>query len=133
MRLSNYKEDMIKQEAGSPCYVGEGFFLVRRFGTDESNKQVENIKRDLYGFAPKDIDGDLVLAHWLCDYGVTGWDGVLDEDDEPLKYTAMNARLVFMNPAFFKSINAMLTSHASNYASYLYDEVVEDVENIKKS
>lgn len=133
MQLSSYQEDTSKQESGSHCYIGEGYFLVRRFGTDESNKQLESIKRGLYGFAPKEIDSSLVLASWLCDYGITGWGGILDEEENELEFSVMNLRRVILNPSCYLSLNTLLINHASNYTSYLFDEVVEDVENIKKS
>lgn len=133
MRLSDYKEDQAKQEGGSPFYLGDGCFYVRRFGTAKTNKQIEDIKRNEYGFAPKNIDGSLVLAIWLCEYGVTGWDGVLDEEDNELKYSKSNARKIFMNPSYFGSLNPLLINHASDYASYLHDEIEADIEEIKKS
>jgi hypothetical protein len=133
MRLSDYKEDTTKQEGGSHCYIGEGFFLVRRFGTAETNKQVEDIKRELYGFAPKDIDTNLVLAHWLCEHGVAGWDGILDEEENALEYSQQNARRVLMNPECYLSLNTLLINHANSYSNYLYDEMIEDVETVKKN
>lgn len=133
MYLPDYMEDMDKQESGSHCYVGEGYFLVKRFGTVEANKQIEDIKRELYGFAPKDIDSNKVFAYWLSEYGVTDWDGILDEKESELKYSKANARKVFMNPSCFLSLNTLLINHASNYSNYLYDELCEDVEAVKKS
>ncbi len=133
MRLLDYKEDLVKHESGSPYYLGDGCFYVKRFGTVDSSKQIEEIKLELYGFSPKEIDNNLVLAHWLCEYGVTGWDDILNEDDEQLPYSKSNARRVFLNPAFFLGINSLLIDHACSYKNYLYDEVEEDIEAIKKN
>ena len=133
MRLDLFKESKDKQESGSPCYLDDGYFNVLRLHTPEYNKQIEDIKKLEYGFAPKDIDTNLVIATWLAEYGVTGWDGVLDEDDNELRFTRKNARKVFLNPAYYLSLNALLIQHASDYANYLFDDVNEDIESVKKS
>jgi hypothetical protein len=133
MRLDLYKESKEKQESGSPCYLGDGSFNVKRLHTPEYNKQIDDIKKNEYGFAPKDVDTNLILATWLAEYGVTGWDGVLDSDDKSLKFTRKNARKVFLNPEYFLSLNAILIQHASDYNNYLHDEILEDVEAVKKN
>ena len=133
MRLDQFKESNEKQESGSPCYLGDGNFNVKRLHTPEYNKQIDAIKKNEYGFAPKDIDNNLVLATWLAEYGVTGWDGILNGDDKPLKFTRKNARKVFLNPEYFLSLNAILIQHASDYNNYLHDELIEDVEAVKKN
>ena len=133
MRLSNYKESSRKQEAGSPCYVEEAHFDVKRIGTPEYSKQIDEITKKEYGFAPKDVDNNLIIAVWLCEYGVTGWDGVIGEDDKELAYNKRNARKVFMNPDYFMSLNLLLIQHAGNYNNYLYDDLLVDIENVKKS
>ena len=133
MRLDLYKESDSKQESGSPCYLGDGSFDVKRIHTPEYNKQIEDIRKKEYGLAPKEINTNLILATWLAEYGVTGWDGILGDNDDPVKFTRQNARKVFLNPAYFLSLNAILIQHASDYNNYLYDEAIEDVEVIKKS
>lgn len=133
MRLSDFKEDPAKQESGSPYYVGDGCFYVKRINTTEYTKQIEDIKKELYGFAPKGMNSNLILAYWLAEYGITGWEGVLDEEDNELRYSKVNARKVFLNPAYFLGLNSLLIQHASNYANYLHDELAEDLEEIKKS
>ena len=132
MNISNYEEDKDKQEKGAPCYIDDGYFDVKRFNTPESNIEIEAIKKKQYGFAPKDIDHNLVIAIWLCDHGVTGWSGVLDGDKE-LEYSELTARKVFLNPALFLSLNLILLQHASDYTNYLNDAIEEDAEAIKKS
>lgn len=134
MNLNSYKEDLEKQESGSPFYMGEdACFYVKRVGTTQYSKQIEEIKRNIYGFAAKDIDWGLVLGTWLAEHGVTGWDNILDESDNKLDYSVLNARKVFLNPSFFNSLNAQLISYGSDYANYLFDEVTEDVDQIKKN
>ena len=133
MKLSNYKESQGKKESGSPCYIEEAHFDVKRINTPEYHKQIEDITKREYGFAPKDVDHNLVFATWLCEHGVTGWDGVIGDNNEELAYSKRTARKVFLNPDYFMSLNAVLFNHAGNYNNYLHDEVTEDIETIKKS
>lgn len=132
MNISNYREDKAKQEKGAPCYIEDGYFNVKRFNTPESNIEIEDIKKKEYGFAPKEIDHNKVIAIWLCEYGVTGWDGVLD-GELPLEYSKATARQVFLNPNVFLSLNLVLLQHASDYNNYLHDAIEEDVAAIKKN
>lgn len=134
MNLSEFEEDTKKQKEGSPYYMGDdGAIYVKRVGTDEYNKEIEDIKREIYGFIQKDIDVGLVIGTWLAEYGVTGWENILDADDNPVKFSRSVARSTFLNPSFFNSLNAQLIAHGSSYANYLFDEVIEDVEQIKKN
>ena len=87
----------------------------------------------IYGFSPKDIDVGLILGTWLAEYGVTNWDGILDQEDNKLTYSVQNARKVFLNPSYFNSLNSQLISHGTDYANYLFDEVTKDIEQIKKN
>ena len=129
---ANYQEDKNKQEKGSPCYVGDdSFILVRRFGTVQTTKELEQLKRRLFGFADKH-DEQLLLGHWLAEQGVTGWEGI-GSDGEEVEYSTRNALDIFTNPQYMLSLNQDLLRHATNYANYLHDEMCEDVENIKKS
>lgn len=132
MKLSQYEEDTEKQEKGSPCYLYDAHFDVKRTGTPIFNKEVQAIKSRLYDFAARDIDMNLVMATWLAEIGVTNWDGVLDKDDNELEYSKSNARAVFLNPAFYNSLNLLLLQHAADYNNYLHDEMEEDIEAIKK-
>ncbi len=134
MNLSDYKESKKKQEKGSPCYIGDGgsCFDVKRIHTPEYYKQIEDIKINLYGFAPKEIDNNLVLATWLVEHGVTGWSGI-EGDNGNLRYSKSNVRKVFLNPDYFLSLNALLIQHASDYNNYLHDEIEKDIEQAKKN
>lgn len=132
MQLLDFAENPDKQEQGSPLYLDDGFICVKRIHTVEYNKQRESIRNSIYGFSPNDIDENLITGHWLAEHGVTGWDGILDGDKE-LKFSRENARAVFLNPNYKLSLNALLINHAANYANYLFDEVKEDIEAVKKS
>lgn len=133
MNLSLYKEDTQKQERGSPCFLHDATFDVIRAGTPLYYSQIETIKKELYGFAPKEIDNGLVIGTWLAEHGVTGWEGLVDDNDEDLRFSRSNARKIFLNPEYFLSLNALLIDHAYKYQSYLYDEAQEDIEQIKKN
>ena len=128
-----YKEDREKQEGGSPCYYGEAYFNVKRANTPDYQREIEEIKNNLYGFAPKAVDSNKILAYWLAEYGVTGWDGILDEEEKELEFSRENARGIFLNPDFFLSLNLLLIQHAGDYSKYLYDAAELDIEEIKKS
>ena len=134
MNLSDYKESKVKQEKGSPCYIGDGgsYFNVKRIHTPEYNKEIEDIKIELYGFDYKDLDNNVILANWLSQYGVTGWSGI-DGENSDLRYNKPNARKIFLNPEYFLSLNALLIQHASNYNNYLHDLTEKDIEQAKKS
>lgn len=133
MLLSEFKEDTNKQESGSPCWIGEGCFYVKRLGTTQARKEIEELKMQLYGFAPKDVDHDLVMAHWLAEHGVTNWEGIHDGSlDNPVKYSKQNARAIFLDKEYFQSLNAILLNHAALYSNYIYDETEKDIEAVKK-
>jgi len=132
MNLNDFAEDLSKHEKGSPLYIDDGVIYVKRIHTAEYNKQREAIKNREYGFASKDIDDNLITAYWLAEFGVTGWDGILDGDKE-LEFNQANSRAVFLNPNYRLSLNALLINHAANYANYLFDEVNEDIEQVKKN
>lgn len=132
MNLECFAECEEKQEKGSPCYLDDGVFYVKRIHTIEYHKQREQIKNRLYGFSSREFDENLITAHWLTDHGVTGWEGIYQGDDE-LEFNQQNAAGVFLNPSYRISLNAMLINHAGNYANYLSDEIAEDIEAIKKS
>ncbi len=132
MDLNNFAECPDKQEGGSPLYLDDGSIFVKRIHTAEYNKQRESIRNNIYGFSPNEIDENLITAHWLAEHGVTNWDGIFDGNKE-LEFTRKNARAVFLNPNYKLSLNALLINHAANYANYLFDEVKEDIEQVKKN
>jgi len=134
MVLSLYREDPEKQKNGTPIYIKDATFYVRRYGTPESNKVLRDIRKALFGpfHREQDSDNNLVLAEWLVTYGVTGWDDVLDESGKPLKFSKKAARGVFCNPEYHLSLNIELINDATRFENYLYDEAMEDIEALKK-
>ena len=135
MNINEYKEDLDKQEKGSPCYFsdneGSGYIDVKRVGTAQYKKEIEQIKKSLYSFNDQDMDTDLILANWLVEYGVTGWDGVLD-DKEELQYSKKTAKKILLNPAYFRTLNQLLINHGTDYQNYLHDAANDDVEAINQ-
>lgn len=165
MKLSAYREDAHKQNNGVPIFIGDGVFYLKRWGTPESEDFIKELKKKLFGPLHKDQTGDSnkLLAEWLIEYGVVGWDGVLteeaDEDEEyewyeffhkfrnlfgtknkiekpklrELKYSKETARAVFSNPEYYLSLNSEILKGCTNFENYLYDDASEDLEAIKKN
>lgn len=164
MKLSAFREDPKKQKGGAPIFIGDGVFYVRRWGTPESQDFLKQLRKNLFGPLHKDQTGDenLLVAEWLIEYGVTGWDGVLQEsadDDQQYKwyeffhqwrsvfgkrkiekpevselpYSKAAARNIFGNPEYYISLNNLILSGAMNFENYLYDDAAEDLEAIKKN
>lgn len=136
MNINEYREDLNKHEKGSPFYFSDdeksSYIDVRRVGTPQYKKEIEEIKKSIYTFNELDMDTDLILANWLVEYGVTGWGGVFDGDTE-LKYSKQTSRKIFLNPEYFRTVNALLIQHGTDYQNYLHDAANDDVEAIKKN
>lgn len=134
MKLSEYREDLTMRKNGAPIAVSDATFYVRRFGTPESNELLKQLKQQLYGPLHKFQDGDelAVYAHWLADYGVTGWQGVYNEDETPLEYSQTAARKIFTNPEYQMSLNLVLINAATAFENYLHEEADKDLEALKK-
>ncbi len=132
MNLSGFREDLEKQLAGAPIYIGDACFFVKRWGTPESNKVRRDIHKALFGPFHKAQDGDdnLVNAEWLC-WAVTKWENVFDDAGE-VTYTEDRARNVFTNPEYYLSLNLELVMLATRFEYYLHEEMQEDEEEIKK-
>lgn len=164
MKLSAYREDSDKQAKGVPIYIGDAVFYCRRWGTPESQSFIKDLRKKLFGPLHKDQQGDenKLIAEWLIEYGITGWDGVLEETateeqeyqwyeffhkfksmfgrqkiDKPsvkeLTYSKAAARNIFSNPEYYLSLNSLLLSGSMNFENYLYDDADEDLEAIKKN
>ena len=135
MILSHYREDSDKQKNGTPIYVGDATFYGRRFGTPESKKALNELRNALFGPLHKwtDSDDDLLLAHWLVEYGIVGWEEVKTEENVDLPYSKENARKVFSNPEYFLSLNTQLLRDLNNFENFLFDAAEEDVEALKKN
>lgn len=133
--LASYREDLQKQQHGTPIYVGDSVFYVRRYGTANSKKAIKALKLELFGPLHKheEHDDDLLLAHWLVEYGVSNWEGVAETDGgKPIKYSNAAARKIFLNPEYFQSLNLMLFNESMKFENYLHDQATEDTEAVKK-
>lgn len=134
MKLSDYRESLKLQESGAPVYIDEAIFYVKRLGTPEAQKFIKELKLSLWGpFANHaEQDANELLAHWLTEYGVTGWKGVQTESGEDLPYSQHAARKVFLNKEYWLSLNAILTNAANTFEHYLHQQEEVDAEAIKK-
>lgn len=135
MYLSDYKEDSEKQKDGTPIYVGDAIFYVRRWGTKESLIIRKKIQHRLFGPLHKysDEDDSLLLAHWLCEYGVSNWENVFPEKGfDEILYSIENSRDIFLNHEYFLSLNQILFKESLKFENYLYDEMEASIEEIKK-
>lgn len=138
MLLRDFAEDPEKCSYGSPCYFdvshGTITFIVGRLGTDEARKQISVITKSIYGPVNNysEIDHRLIYAHWLAEHGVVSWENI---DEENTEYSKVLARDIFLAKEHMglNGLNDMLISHASSYENYLFDEAMEELENIKKS
>jgi hypothetical protein len=134
MNLADYRESIELRDAGAPIPVGDSTFYIRRFGTPKSNELIKQLKMQLFGPLHKMQDGDdnQVFAHWLTDYGCTGWDNVIDIDDKPLQYSQQTARKLFTNPEYYMSLNQLLINAACFFENYLHETAESDAEALKK-
>ena len=139
MIISSFSECKTKQRDGTPVYVasprGEICFYVRRFGTTESNKKLKQLKRALFGpmHSGSDSDTSELYAHWLCEYGVSGWENLYDDETgKNIEYSEDNARSLFLDESYFLSLNTHLVNQSLSYESYLRDDIEEASEIIKK-
>lgn len=136
MRLRDFAEDQEKWASGAPIYIdashGTITFYVKRWGTPESEKARKDLVKALYGpmHNQSEVDANEIYAHWLAEYAVTGWENI---DEDNTKYSQRIARDVFLAPEHRLSLNQHLISQALNFENYLFDEAMEELENIKKS
>lgn len=124
MSLFNYDDEDIEQDKKEGIYV-------KRLGGSVTDAQLRKISDQLYGFSNQPKDNNLILAHWLVEHGVTGWENIT-MGGKPFPYTDQNKRFLLMDIRFRLSVNEMLIHHASNYANYVVDKISEDVEQVKK-
>lgn len=135
MSLVLFREDLEKQAEGSPCFINQMTFNVKRLGTKESQSEIKDIRDKLYGPFPKpdEVNENLILANWLAYCGVTSWSGVSDdENDEEIEFSKQEARQLFTNERYFLSLNQVLINHAMNFERYLSDDAEAAVDEIKK-
>lgn len=138
MNLSDYREDLEKHEKGTPIYIQDACFYLRRMGTDASNKALRKIKQTLYGISPdpKELNEMEIYAHWLVEFGLQDWSGVYDaDDDNEIEYSERMKRKIFLNKEYWGSggLVHQLIAEALNFENFLHDEADEDAEAVKKS
>ena len=134
MNLNDYREDLTLHDKGAPISVGDAVFYVRRLGTPSAQKFMKELKLSLWGpFANHaEQDANELLAHWLTEYGCTGWDGVQDESGADLPYSQQESRKVFLNPEYWLSLNVILTNAAATFENYLHEQLEQDIDALKK-
>lgn len=134
MQLSEYRESLTLHDKGAPISVGDAVFYVRRLGTPSAQKFMKELKLSLWGpfAAHAEQDANELLAHWLTEYGCTGWDNVQDESGADLPYSQQAARKVFLNPEYYLSLNAILTNAAATFENYLHEQLEQDIDALKK-
>lgn len=133
MDLALYREDPEKQAKGTPIYLGDSTFFIRRFGTPESKKALRDISNSVFGPLHKWTESDdaVLYGHWLAEYGVTGWENVSTSEGE-LIYSKSKARKIFNDKEYHLSLNAQLISDAMRFENFLYDAAEEDEKTLKK-
>lgn len=134
MQLSEYRESKELHDKGAPISVGDAVFYIRRLGTPKAQAFMKELKLSLWGpFANHaEQDANELLAHWLTEYGCTGWDGVQGESGEDLPYSMQAARKVFLNTEYWLSLNAILTNAATMFENYLHEQLEQDIDALKK-
>lgn len=133
--IADWHEDTERQKSGAPIYINTDLgvitFYVKRLGTFDSEKQLKIIRAKLFGPFHKstDVDNNAVYAHWLSEYGVSGWD---DETGQLGKYTPENARKTFTDEGYFLSLNRQLINDALIFEHFLSEQTEEVIESLKK-
>lgn len=141
MKLEDFNECPVKQKQGAPIHIQDATFYCRRLGTKEAKREVKRISNALFGPFHKyrEIeDEDEKIAHVLCEYVVTGWEGVYNKG-VPLPYSIENAREIFLGAedsegegGFRLSINRILWMGAWDFENYLIEEAEETIDELKK-
>lgn len=135
--ISCFKECPEKLKNGAPIYPmpdnADLFFNVLRIGTFEQQKQMEEVRKAVYGFnPPRHVDRNLLFAHWLGNYGVTGWSYLEDENGKELKFSRETCRKIFLDESHRNFLVPTLINGASDAYAYLSDEAIEAIEELKK-
>jgi len=138
MQFGAYRESLELQEKGTP-FRAEGWadgtaIYVKRWGTKESEKHISEIRMVVDGpYGARESFFPDIVAHWLAGYGVTGWEGVYDDDGVTLlPFTKETARQVFLDDGHKLNLNMMLYGHAINGENYYEELARRDSEEIKK-
>jgi len=137
--LVGFLEDEGLQANGAPFYLSSiypsnnGVFYVSRFGCVESVKQMKKLRKQLHGFdSTKDVDEAELIAIWLAEFGVTGWENLTDANDNEVPFTRANCRQVFADKRLKLSLCNELFRFACNYEHYIKEQIIEDIDALKK-
>lgn len=134
--LSIYSLDLDKVDNGSWLHGKEGsghLFKVKRIRGLDFNKEMDEIKREVYRAAMPDFpDDSMLFAMWLGKYGCTDWDGVQDYEGNHLPFSRDTCINVFRNRELWYSLAELLTIKASHNEAYYKTEALEAIEEIKK-
>ncbi|ANY29586.1 hypothetical protein BOX08_gp21 [Pseudoalteromonas phage BS5] len=136
MILSDYQEDEKRQNQGVKVKIDDAVFIIKRFGTRESDIFMANLRKKKYNPYAVISDGEKqhleneVFGEWLAKYAIVDWYGVYD-DNEELPYSKAAAWDIFTNPEYFLSLNNALISRAVDIKNFLHINADEDIEAIK--
>lgn len=135
--LKCFEEDIDKVKNGAPIYPfpdnADLYFDVRRIGSHEQQKEMEDIRKAVYGLnPPRVVDNNKLWAHWLGEYGVTGWGYLEDEKGNELKFTRATCRSIFLDESHRNFLVPTLVSGANDGFAYLTEEAIEAIEELKK-
>lgn len=138
MNLKDFKEDTQKWQDGAPIKYHGAIFWVKRYNSPESNKFLANLRKKLHNpyenlskeeIAEREQE---VLGRWLCEFAVTKWRGVFDENEKELVCDKRNKYDLFCNPSYYYSVNEYLILRSMDFDNYLYTRIDEDIAAIKK-
>lgn len=132
-----FEEDLEKSLNGAPIYPfpdnADLFFDVKRIGTFQQQNEMEDIRKRVYGFnPPRHIDNNLLWAHWLGEYGCTGWGYLEDDKGNALEFSRATCRGIFLDESHRNFLVPTLISGANDAYAYLTDEAIEAIEEAKK-
>jgi len=117
MRFSAFQENIELQKGGARIQINDARFTIKRWGTKESELFLVRLRRELYGAFSGDPEYlPELIAHWLANYAVIGWEGVYSNDnDELFPYSPRAARQVLLDPSNWLKLNMDLFNAAQNY------------------
>lgn len=139
MNLSQYREDLNKQKNGTPIYVGDAIFYIKRLGTPESTKAIKKISNRLFGPLHQYTQEDDYekIAAVLAEYAVVNWENVYwsfndEKEKREFEFNEENKYKLFYSDEFKLSLNVILWNEAWKFENFLYEEAEDSIEEIKK-
>ncbi len=134
--LKDFKECCNAHEQGVNIYPndGDGYFKLRRLGTPQTAREIEQIRLSKHGlFSGDDETTHMeIMAEWLSEFGVTGWGGINDpETDNEIPFSRSACRQVFSNPAYVGLVGILITE-ATTIGHFLEANIREMEKELKK-